>query len=79
MRNLFMDCWNIWPRLTFYRCWKDEYGNVVLDGTNNHCERANDKISVSNDIRFGINDIHFGDQQKNIRYPDSSHSSHAFG
>jgi transposase-like protein len=40
MRNLFMDRWNLWPRLTFYRNWKDEYGNEILDGTNNHCERA---------------------------------------
>jgi hypothetical protein len=40
MRNLFMDRWNLWPRLTFYRDWKDEYGNVMLDGTNNDCERA---------------------------------------
>jgi len=40
MRNLFMDRWNLWPRLTFYRDWKDEYGNVILDGTNNDCERA---------------------------------------
>lgn len=40
MRNLFMDRWNLWPRLTFYRTWKDENGNVILDGTNNHCERA---------------------------------------
>ena len=40
MRNLFVDRWNLWPRLTFYRSWKDEYGNVILDGTNNHCERA---------------------------------------
>ena len=40
MRNLLMDRWNLWPRLTFYRNWKDEYGNVILDGTNNHCERA---------------------------------------
>ena len=40
MRNLFMDRWNLWPRLTFYRDWKDEYGNLILDGTNNHCERA---------------------------------------
>jgi transposase-like protein len=27
MRNLFMDRWNLWPRLTFYRHWKDEDGN----------------------------------------------------
>lgn len=40
MRNLFMDRWNLWPRLTFYRTWKDEYGNEILDGTNNHCERT---------------------------------------
>jgi hypothetical protein len=40
MRNLFMDRWNLWPRLTFYRTWKDEAGNEILDGTNNHCERA---------------------------------------
>lgn len=40
MRNLFVDRWNLWPRLTFYRTWKDEDGNEILDGTNNHCERA---------------------------------------
>lgn len=40
MRNLFMDRWNLWPRLTFYRNWKDKDGNEILDGTNNHCERA---------------------------------------
>ena len=40
MRNLFIDRWNLWPRLTFYRTWKDEHGNEILDGTNNHCERA---------------------------------------
>lgn len=40
IRNLFMDRWNLWPRLTFYRTWKDEYGNEILEGTNNHCERA---------------------------------------
>jgi transposase-like protein len=40
IRNLFMDRWNLWPRLTFYRTWKDEYGNEIIDGTNNHCERA---------------------------------------
>jgi transposase-like protein len=40
MRNLFMDRWNLWPRLTFYRTWKDEHGNSILDGTNNDCERA---------------------------------------
>ena len=40
MRNLFMDRWNLWPRLTFYRTWKDEYGHPILDGTNNHSERS---------------------------------------
>ena len=40
MRNLFLDRWNLWPRLTFYRTWKDEHGNENLDGTNNHCERS---------------------------------------
>ena len=40
MRNLFMDRWNLWPRLTFYRTWKDEFDHELLDGTNNHCERA---------------------------------------
>ena len=40
MRNLLMDRWNLWPRLTFYRNWKDEDENEILDGTNNHCERA---------------------------------------
>lgn len=40
MRNLFMDRWNLWPRLTFYRNWQDEQGNALLDGTNNHCERS---------------------------------------
>jgi len=40
MRNLFMDRWNLWPRLTFYRAWKDQDGNSILDGTNNACERG---------------------------------------
>lgn len=40
MRNLLMDRWNLWPRLTFYRTWKDADGNQILDGTNNDCERA---------------------------------------
>lgn len=40
MRNLFLDRWNLWPRLTFYRTWRDDYGNINLDGTNNHCERS---------------------------------------
>jgi transposase-like protein len=40
MRNLFLDRWNIWPRLTFYRTWKDQNGQPILDGTNNADERA---------------------------------------
>jgi len=40
MRNLFLDRWNRWPRLTFYRTWKDEDGHPKLDGTNNDCERS---------------------------------------
>jgi hypothetical protein len=40
MRNLFLDRWNLWPCLTFYRTWKDQDGNPILDGTNNADERA---------------------------------------
>jgi len=40
MRNLFLDRWNLWPRLTFYRTWRDEHGHLKLDGTNNDCERS---------------------------------------
>ncbi len=40
MRNLFLDRWNLWPRLTFYRTWRDDYGHPLLDGTNNGCERS---------------------------------------
>jgi transposase-like protein len=40
MRNLFLDRWNLWPRLTFYRTWKGEDGQPILDGTNNADERA---------------------------------------
>jgi hypothetical protein len=40
MRNLLLDRWNLWPRLTFYRTWRDAYGNLNLDGTNNGCERS---------------------------------------
>jgi len=40
MRNLFLDRWNLWPRLTFYRTWKDNDGKQILDGTNNADERA---------------------------------------
>lgn len=40
MRNLFLDRWNLWPRLTFYRTWKDSKGHPMIDGTNNATERA---------------------------------------
>lgn len=40
MRNLFLDRWNLWPHLTFYRTWKDREGKPILDGTNNADERA---------------------------------------
>ncbi len=40
MRNLFLDRWNLWPRLTFYRTCKDQQGKPILDGTNNADERA---------------------------------------
>ncbi len=40
MRNLFLDRWNLWPRLTFYRTWKDRDGQPILDGTNHATERA---------------------------------------
>jgi transposase-like protein len=40
LRNLFLDRWNLWPRLTFYRTWTDREGNSILDGTNNADERA---------------------------------------
>jgi hypothetical protein len=40
MRNLFLDRWTLWPRLTFYRTWKDQDGHAKLDGTNNDCERS---------------------------------------
>jgi hypothetical protein len=26
MRSLFLDRWNLWPRLTFYCTWKDQNG-----------------------------------------------------
>jgi len=39
LRNLFLDRWNLWPRLTFYRSWQDPTGQM-LDGTNNATERA---------------------------------------
>lgn len=40
IRNLLLDRWNLWPRLTYYRTWKDPEGKPILDGTNNADERA---------------------------------------
>ena len=40
LRNLFLDRWNLWPRLTFYREWKDATGRRSLDGTNNATKRS---------------------------------------
>lgn len=39
LRNLLLDRWNLWPRLTFYRSWQDPTGRK-LDGTNNATERS---------------------------------------
>lgn len=39
LRNLLLDRWNLWPRLTFYRTWQDPTGRT-LDGTNNATERS---------------------------------------
>lgn len=40
LRNLLLDRWNLWPRLTFYHEWKDATGRQILDGTNNATERS---------------------------------------
>jgi transposase-like protein len=39
LRLLFLDRWNLWPRLTRYHKWKGPNGET-LDGTNNASERA---------------------------------------
>jgi transposase-like protein len=39
LRLLFLDRWNLWPRLTRYRTWQGA-GGETLDGTNNGSERA---------------------------------------
>ena len=36
---LFLDRWNVWPRLTRYRTWRGPHGETI-DGTNNACERG---------------------------------------
>ena len=40
MRNQFLDRRSLWPHLTFYRSWRDEYGNLNLEDTNNHYEHS---------------------------------------
>lgn len=44
MRLLFLDRWNLWPRLTCYRTWRGPEGQTI-NGTNNCAER---------DIGWGI-------------------------
>jgi hypothetical protein len=39
LRLLFLDRWNLWPRLTYYRTWQGAEGETI-DGTNNGSERA---------------------------------------
>ena len=39
LRLLFLDRWNLWPRLTRYRTWEGPQGQTI-DGTNNGSERA---------------------------------------
>lgn len=39
LRLLFLDRWNLWPRLTRYRTWRGPHGETI-DGTNNGSERA---------------------------------------
>ena len=39
LRMLFLDRWELWRRLTFYRRWRGPEGETI-DGTNNGAERA---------------------------------------
>jgi hypothetical protein len=39
LRLLFLDRWNLWTRLTYYRTWQGAEGETI-DGTNNSSERA---------------------------------------
>jgi transposase-like protein len=39
LRLLYLDRWNLWPRLTQYRTWQGPNGETI-DGTNNGAERA---------------------------------------
>jgi hypothetical protein len=38
LRLLYLDRWNLWPRLTRYRTWQGLHGETI-DGTNNGSER----------------------------------------
>jgi hypothetical protein len=39
LRQLFLDRWNLWPKLTCYRTWRGPQGETI-DGTNNNSERG---------------------------------------
>ena len=39
LRALFLDRWNLWPRVTRYRTWRSPLDEQI-DGTNNGCERS---------------------------------------
>jgi len=39
LRLMYLDRWNLWRPLTYYRTWRGPQGERV-DGTNNACERA---------------------------------------
>ena len=39
LRMLFLDRWELWRLLTFYRTWRGPEGETI-DGTNNGAERA---------------------------------------
>ena len=39
LRALFLDRWNLWPRVTRYRTWRGP-ADEQIDGTNNGCERS---------------------------------------
>ena len=39
LRAVFLDRWNLWPRLTRYRTWRSP-ADEQIDGTNNGCERS---------------------------------------
>jgi transposase-like protein len=39
LRLMYLDRWNLWRPLTYYRIWQGPQGETI-DGTNNGCERA---------------------------------------